>query len=105
MENVGVTTWTARAAKLVQWFQYQQREFPTTPFRLNAWTYVSDPPTFYAALLRDLAQGAQSPYAPSFVSKLEDLFAWWDLQKGGDGERAGSGELHNAVDHVREGSG
>jgi hypothetical protein len=48
-----------------------------TPFALNAWTFVSMPAGFYAALERDIACGPTSTRAAALITDLEDLFALW----------------------------
>ncbi len=77
MDRDGGSSWSAHAADLIQWFQQRRVELSTTPFQLNAWTRVSDPSTFYAALGQDIAYGPQSLRAALLVEELEDLFAWW----------------------------
>ena len=75
MENRGGSLWSAHAADLIQWFQQRRAELPVTSFRLNAWTSVGTPATFYAALDHDIAQGPRSARAGALVDDLEDLFA------------------------------
>jgi hypothetical protein len=75
MDNGGGALWSTHAADLIQWFQLRQAELPAIPFLLNAWTSVSTPVKFYAALGRDIAQGPQSTRAAALVGDLEDLFA------------------------------
>ena len=77
METDGGPSWSARAADLIQWFQHRREELVDAPFLLNAWTSVSTPARFYAALERDIAQGPTSTRAAALVGDLEDLFAWW----------------------------
>jgi hypothetical protein len=56
MERDGGTRWSAQAADLIQWFNQRRAELPATPFPLNAWTHVSDPSIFYAALEQNIAR-------------------------------------------------
>jgi hypothetical protein len=74
------TLWSAHAADLIEWFEQRRAELPATSFLLNAWTSVSTPVNFYAALGRDIAQGPQSTRAAALVGDLEDLFAWWSRE-------------------------
>ena len=76
------TLWSAHSADLIHWFEQRQAQLPATPFPLNAWTFVSTPVNFYAALGRDIAQGPQSTRAAALVGDLEDLFAWWSREHG-----------------------
>ena len=77
----GSGTWSAQARDLIQWFQLRRGELRATPFRLNAWTFVSVPAGFYAALERDIAQGPTSVRAEVLIGDLDDLFAWWSRQQ------------------------
>ena len=81
METGGSLPWSAHATDLIQWFQLRRSELVDTPFALNAWTAVSTPARFYAALERDIAQGPTSVRAAALVGDLEDLFAWWSRQQ------------------------
>ena len=67
METDGGTSWSARAADLIQWFELRRAELRDTPFALNAWTFVSMPAGFYGALERDIACGPQSIRAAALV--------------------------------------
>ena len=78
----GGTLWSAHAVNLIEWFEQRRAELPATSFLLNAWTSVSTPVNFYAALGRDIAQGPQSTRAAALVGDLEDLFAWWSKERG-----------------------
>jgi hypothetical protein len=69
--------WSARAADLIQWFEHRRGALQETPFALNAWTFVSMPAGFYAALERDIACGPMSTRAAALVGDLEDLFGLW----------------------------
>jgi hypothetical protein len=77
METDSGPSWSARAADLIHWFQLRRGELLDTPFALNAWTFVSMPAGFYAALERDIACGPTSTRAAALVGDLEDLFALW----------------------------
>ena len=77
METDGGPSWSDRAADLIQWFQLRRGELLETPFALNAWTFVSMPAGFYAALERDIACGPTSTRAAALITDLEDLFALW----------------------------
>ena len=77
MEAGGGPPWSAHAADLIQWFQLRRHKLRDMPFALNAWTAISTPAWFYAALERDIAQGPTSVRALALVQDLEDLFAWW----------------------------
>ena len=77
METEDGPSWSARAADLIQWFEIRRGELQETPFALNAWTFVSMPAGFYAALQRDIACGPTSTRAAALVGDLEDLFALW----------------------------
>lgn len=81
VEEKSTNLWPARAADLIRWFELQQSAFPMIPYRLDPWTYVADPPLFYAALGRDIASGPHSPRAYPLVDDLEEIFAWWTLQR------------------------
>jgi hypothetical protein len=68
---------SARATEGIQWFQLRRSALQDTPSPLNAWTFVSVPVGFCAALERDIAQGPASVRAEALIEDLEDLFAWW----------------------------
>lgn len=80
MATAASTPWPAHAADLIQWFALRRAELREMPFPLNAWTTVSMPARFYAALERDIAQGPTSARAAALVEDLADLFAWWARQ-------------------------
>ena len=75
METDGGPSWSAHAADLIQWFELRRGELVDTPFALNAWTFVSIPEGFYAALERDIACGPRSIRAAALIKDLKDLFA------------------------------
>jgi hypothetical protein len=75
METGERALWSAHAADLIQWFQLRRSEMGDTPFALNAWTFVSIPARFYAALERDIAGGPRSVRAAALIEDLADLFA------------------------------
>jgi hypothetical protein len=77
MESDGGPAWSARAADLIHWFHLRRGEMGDTPFALNAWTFVSMPTGFYAALARDIACGPTSTRAAALVGDLEDFFTLW----------------------------
>ena len=77
MGTDGGPSWSAHAADLIQWFELRRGELQQTPFALNAWTFVSMPAGFYAALARDIACGPTSTRAAALITDLDDLFALW----------------------------
>ena len=81
MGTDGGPSWSAHAADLIQWFELRRGELLSTPFALNAWTFVSIPDGFYRALARDIACGPTSTRAAALVGDLEDLFAWWSRRQ------------------------
>ncbi len=52
--------WSAHATDFIQRLQLRRGELRDTPFPLKAWTFVSVPAGFYAALEQDIAQGPTS---------------------------------------------
>ena len=77
MEIDGGSAWSARAADLIHWLELRRGELRQTPFALNAWTFVSMPTGFYAALARDITCGPTSTRAAALIGDLEALFTLW----------------------------
>lgn len=69
------TTYTAtlpvEAGDLIGWFKANRDRLPSVPFRLNAWTFVSSPETFFSSLNRDI--GGSGARAGGLAADIRDL--------------------------------
>jgi len=71
--NTEPADWTGDAVRLIDWFETHRDTLPRTPFRLFPFAAVSNPPTFYIALERDIRAGPNGPRAVGLQHELQRL--------------------------------
>jgi hypothetical protein len=74
-EQLPAATWTMQTKLLLDWFSRHIESLPRGPFQLRPAERVADPKTFYAALVRDIANGPAGPRAVmgGLQSDLQEL--------------------------------